>query len=283
MIKARFIEAVRAQIAAGHMEREGCAVNAMIVLVLLAMAVTVVLIPLAWRFYRQWRQRERLGAALHEVLDFARRAEAVMAFPLMVNRVLRTPGDQESAGLVLVCFDPVHGNSMPFMADMAVTVGRGGELDDDLHEDGDGHDDGDDEHERSAERSASRAQVEGDAASVIKELSPEDRAFCVALMNDEQYVPYRRRRVPDSITGGVAVWACDLWIDPGVLHGRRVSDEMPLLPCMAEPGPAGRITQIPWWVQLGVPAPDEDAEASFIRSMAMMSVIQQAARQQAGE
>lgn len=75
-----------------------------------------------------------------------------------------------------------------------------------------------------------------------------DRDLAQSLLDDEEHQLFRRRRLPDSMTGGRAVYACDLMITPGFLVGKHVSAEMPLIPCLAEPGDKGRILHLPYWV-----------------------------------
>ena len=222
-LKGRYVAAVR-----GELESDpvGTLANVALITAVLS-AVTVVLLPLAVYAYRRWRRLSTAARYARAAITFAERAEPVMAFPLMVNRVLRRPGSEPSAGLVLVCFDSNKGAAVDYMGELAVTVGEG----------------------------------------TSEALSDADRRFCQRLMDDEQYVPFRRRKLPASITGGVDVYACDLVIDPHLLPGRHISDDLPLLPCMAERGDAGWISQIPFWVFAGGPPPDAESKEAFVLTL----------------
>jgi hypothetical protein len=216
-VKARFIAATEEE---GQVFG-GC-VGPVVLVAALLLAATVVLLPVALKVFRAWRQLRQARADLAESRRFAEAAVPVMAYPLMVHRSLRSPGNEPAAGLVIVSFDPA-GESLQFMSDLALAISSGGSPD----------------------------------------WAPADRAFCGALMGDEQYVPFRRRQIPVSATGGPVVYACDLSISPLLLPGRHVSNEMPLLPCMAEPGPSGRICQVPYWLITGDAAPGEEARRAF--------------------
>lgn len=74
---------------------------------------------------------------------------------------------------------------------------------------------------------------------------PEEREAAV-LVNDEAYVPYRRRRIPLGLTGGRTVYAVDLRIRRDRLPNGCL--EMPILPCLAMPGDSGAIEMLPWQI-----------------------------------
>ena len=82
---------------------------------------------------------------------------------------------------------------------------------------------------------------------------PADRAWCQQLMGDLKFTLNRRRKVPSTLTNGIPVYACDLWIMSNFLKSGTVSH--PVIPCMAEPGRHGRINVMPWWIALDEPAP----------------------------
>lgn len=73
------------------------------------------------------------------------------------------------------------------------------------------------------------------------------------LMSDMMYVPDRRRLLPKELTDGREVYAFDLMMVGDYQPTGTV--EMPLFPCLADPGPEGEIRMIPWWVVAGEPAP----------------------------
>lgn len=91
--------------------------------------------------------------------------------------------------------------------------------------------------------------------SAIFEINDEpgttpDHEFVRALFQNESFVPGRRRRLPDSLTGDVEVYAFDLMIDTNHLIDDRVSS--PLIPCVAEGGSVGQITTVPFEMVGGV-------------------------------
>lgn len=80
----------------------------------------------------------------------------------------------------------------------------------------------------------------------LDDLGPGSQSFLMDLFEDEQYTPGRRRRLPDDFTRGAEVYAFDLLILSDYLPAGKL--DTPLIPCVAEPGPAGTIQAIPWWV-----------------------------------
>jgi hypothetical protein len=84
---------------------------------------------------------------------------------------------------------------------------------------------------------------------------------------DEDYRVYRRRRLPPGLTAGVEVYAVDLMVSPLLLAGRRIRNEMPLVPCMAEPGDDGRTMQVPYWIVTGEEPPGLPEKNEFIRTL----------------
>jgi hypothetical protein len=178
--------------------------------------LTGVLIPLGLFFIvRGLLGKNPIQAALHVELDFVDRAQAVMAYPLMVNSMLRHPGDEAAAGLVIISFDDGPPTTVEFMAGVCVAIGE-----------------------------AESSNADSEVARWARE-----------LMGDEDYQRSRRRRVPAELTKGHTVYACDLGIAPWYLPDRHLSDEIPMIPCLAEPGDTGRICAIPYWVAFDAPEP----------------------------
>jgi len=75
------------------------------------------------------------------------------------------------------------------------------------------------------------------------DLAPAEAALRQAL-TDEQFVPDRRRRIPDELTGGVPVYLFDLMIDGRRLVGGRLMTTRIL--CLADRGDRGMIFNIPY-------------------------------------
>ena len=244
LARARFVEAARELVRRNHSEAEGegC-VTAVVMPVLVLMGLTIVLLPLALRLYRRWRLVRRVDERNREAEQFAEHATPVMAFPLMVNSMLRRPGTGHAPGLFLISFDPRRGNSIRFMGELGERVGGG-------HSGG---------------------------------MSYEDYEFCRGLMADEQYRPFRRRRIPDSLTGGAAVYAVDLAVSQLLLAGRHIADEMPLVPCMAEPGDDGRIVQMPYWLLTDGAPPGEAERETFEMTLTAIGELSAMARGEARE
>ena len=233
LIKARFVAAVREELKKerAEPEGEGC-VTVIVVCVLIVLSLTIVLIPAVLWFYPRWRLMRRYKAMLREWLAFAERAEPVMGYPLMVNSMLRQPQNrQQATGLFLICFEAGQGGTFAFMADLAERVG------------------------------------EPDPQSI----SRNDFDFCARLMADTEFKPFRRRRLPDTLTEGANVYAVDLAVSPLLLGHGYISDELPLVPCMAEPGGEGRITQMPYWFVSEIQAPSEAHAREFTLMLAAMS------------
>jgi hypothetical protein len=232
-IRQRYLQAVREEAGAAN---SGCARGVMLLLGVLKI-LTIVGMRSGLQIVRGATSIGQLAGRYRVAQAFAELAEPVMAYPLMVNRMLRRPGDDPAPGLFLICLGP-QGESIGFMSDLAVKVG---EADD-------------------------------------PGMSAEDRAFCEALLADEDYVPFRRRRLPASITGGVEVFAVDVFIMPELLKDRHISDEMPLVPCMAETGERGRILQMPWWFVAGQDRGDREGEQAFTLSLMLLSELEKKRR-----
>ena len=231
-IKARFVAAVRDEVKKNSAESEGeGCFTAIVLAILVLLSLTIVLIPAVVWFYPRWRLMQRHKALVREWLAFAERAQPVMGFPLMVNSMLREPGSQPAPGLFLICFEKGTGERLVFMSELAARVG----------------------------------------APDPQSMSPEDFAFCSALMTDEEFHPFRRRRLPQSLTGPVPVYAIDAAVSPLLLHGRHISDEMPLVPFMAEASDHGRILQMPYWFIAGTAPPGEAESEAFVLSLGAMS------------
>jgi hypothetical protein len=67
----------------------------------------------------------------------------------------------------------------------------------------------------------------------------------------------RRQRLPDTETDGYPVYCVDLLVEPGYLSAGRLTPDP--LPCLAEPGEAGGIELIPFWLLLPA-APGSSAQ-----------------------
>jgi len=76
-----------------------------------------------------------------------------------------------------------------------------------------------------------------------QDVSAETRRAVGAMFRDVQYTPGRRRIVPEELTGGRRVYAFDLMMIGDYLPTDTF--EIPLVPCVAEPGDAGTIQMLP--------------------------------------
>jgi hypothetical protein len=222
-IKTRYVEAARQNVI---IEEKATRLIKVVVFTLVALlGLTIVLLPLAVWLFRWWRKTRQGSPDPREALAFAERAVPVMAFPLMVNSLLRRPGTDRAPGLFLISFDPRV--DAGFMGELAERVGA--------------HD----------AQTMTRAEYD----------------FCRGLMADEEYRVYRRRELPPGLTKGAVVYAVDLVISPLLLSGRHISDEMPLVPCMAEPSDDGRVMQMPYWIATGGPPPGQAESNEFLRTL----------------
>lgn len=80
------------------------------------------LIPVGLIFiFRAIRGVNAYQAEFDKEVEFINKAEAAVAFPLMVNSMLRKPGERMAPGLVLICFEPI-GESIDFMSRVAMKV-----------------------------------------------------------------------------------------------------------------------------------------------------------------
>ena len=91
-----------------------------------------------------------------------------------------------------------------------------------------------------------------DRLNELKRTTPTDPALREAaiLVNDEAYVPTRRRRIPPALTGGRIVYAVDLMLQRTRLAGGYL--QQPLMPCLAWPGDTGPIEIVPWTLMEGL-------------------------------
>ena len=221
--------------------RSGGCLNAAVLAVILLLAATLVFLPRALKMFRRWREERALVRPLREALRFAEAAEVVMALPLIVHSVLRQPGDKPGCGLFLISFDPEYANSIHRMADLLVLVGAG----------------------------------------TSPSLSESDRAFCHALMDNERFVPFRRRRLPSTLTPHGTAYAVDVAMDPTLLAGRHLG-EAPMVPCMAEPGDQGRILQMPYWLFLMDKSPDPAENVAFIEMVTSLEALRELGEREGG-
>lgn len=72
-------------------------------------------------------------------------------------------------------------------------------------------------------------------------VAPELQEAC-RLVNDDTFQEGRRRLVPSNLSGGRQLWLFDTMLRADYMP-RLV--ECPFVPCLAGPGPAGRIMQLP--------------------------------------
>jgi hypothetical protein len=79
-----------------------------------------------------------------------------------------------------------------------------------------------------------------------QDVSDESRIAVNKMFEVEKYTPGRRRLVPEDLTGGRRVFAFDLMMIGDYLPTGAL--KMPLIPCLAEPGEAGTIQMVPWWI-----------------------------------
>lgn len=188
----------------------------------LTLCFSLVLIPIGLHLLISGL-RKRHGWAAQLQAAFIDGAVGVMAYPLMVNSMLRSPGSEPVPGLFIVSFDSGTGGNVAYMADVACRV-----------------------------------------MMPPADLPGPDRQFLHDLMDDEEYVRARRRRLPASVTGGRAVYAVDLAVHPLYLPGRHLSDDAPMVPCLAEPGEKGEIRCIPYWCVAPVPPPPFASETPVV-------------------
>lgn len=163
---------------------------------------------------------------LEEEAEFIEQAEAVMAVPLMVNSMLRRPGDRPVPGLFIISFEGGEAQTTGFMTEVATAVLRPG---------------------------AGNAVPDADIEAIV------------AIMADETFQRGRRRQLPGTVTRGYAVYACDLAVHPWYLVGQHLSDAMPFVPCLAEPGPEGRIRAVPYWCITDGPWPEIASRCPVMR------------------
>jgi hypothetical protein len=76
-----------------------------------------------------------------------------------------------------------------------------------------------------------------------QDVSAQTRRTVAAMFSDVQYTPGRRRLVPEELTGGRRVYAFDLMMIGDYLPTDTF--EIPLVPCVAEPGESGTIQMLP--------------------------------------
>lgn len=89
-----------------------------------------------------------------------------------------------------------------------------------------------------------------------QDVSRESALAVIKMFDDEQYTPGRRRVVPEDLTGGRRVYAFDLMLIGDYLPTETL--EIPMVPCVAEPGETGTIQMIPWWIAARALEGEED-------------------------
>lgn len=76
-----------------------------------------------------------------------------------------------------------------------------------------------------------------------QDVSDETKRTVNGFYDAVDYTPHRRRRVPSELTGGKPLYVFDLLIISDFLPTDTL--ELPIVPCLAEPGDTGRIHMIP--------------------------------------
>src|SRR4051794_38271830 len=139
------------------------------IIFLVLLGCTVVFLPIALglsrRLLRRSEDEELVLQSLRRAREFGRRATPVVAYPLMVSSVLRSAKPSKATGLVITTFERAEHHDVRFMARLAESLSRGN-------------------------------GTEGDAGRWSK----EQRSFAQALMADEDYRPFRRRKIPQDMT-----------------------------------------------------------------------------------
>jgi hypothetical protein len=82
--------------------------------------------------------------------------------------------------------------------------------------------------------------------------SPSEQAKApelAALLKDDMYRPYRRRRVPERDSDRKELYLLDVEVDP--IEGHETPFEVVLFAFAADPGEKGEIMQLPWGVTQG--------------------------------
>ena len=206
--------------------------------ILLLLCATVVLIPLAVKGYRHHRRRTR---ELQPLLEHAR-AFAGRAEVVVAFPLMVTSilhHPQTESGTGLVLISfDPAADGVDLMTDLAQAVGL------------------------------------GDAEGWGK----QERDWADRLMSDEQWQACRRRRLPDAMTGGPVVYACDLVIEPLMLPGHYVGEHAPLLLCLAEPGHEGCILHMPYWMVGEGQEPTQEERAAFWRMMLLTRELEERRR-----
>jgi len=82
--------------------------------------------------------------------------------------------------------------------------------------------------------------------------SDPDLAYTANMITDEMAYRDRRRPLPMSMTGGRIVYLVDLMLYRSRLSAGHITESEIL--CIAEPGDAGGIEQVPYWIERGMPA-----------------------------
>lgn len=181
--------------------------------------LTVILAPFGvWQAIKAIRSNGAIRRDFQEEIDFIKNAELVFAAPIMVNTGLLKPG----------CDDGAPGI---FLIDF---------------------------QQRAEDPLDNLFQTVLRIAQPPAETSASERQYLASLTEDLKYRPGRRRRLPKSVSNGRTYYAVDLALSPEYLAGGYIDAEMPIVPCLAEPGEKGRIRLIPYWTALdGIPAPKQ--------------------------
>jgi hypothetical protein len=202
--------------------------------VAILLCATVVLSPVGiWLIVRLRKNAsvsEHNDRIMSDFAAFVANADAVWAYPVMINTMLRQPGARSAPGLFLISLATEE--KPPFTHQQMVEL-----------------------------------------------LSDFPEQLADELTADEQYQPHRRRRLPDSVTRGAAVYACDLMVDPRLLIGHHISDDAPFIPCLADRGDHGRLIVMPSWYVQGEPCFTDEQRKLATRSLQMLLLTAEKLRQ----
>lgn len=163
------------------------------VIALILSALTVVFIPVAIVIgVRRRLRREFWQSGLSNLLDGG---VATFAYPIMVNRMLLSEGNQLAPGLFLISPDADQAADVGFHASLIIDISAPDTLD----------------------------------------IPPVDKDFCDALFADEQFTPGRMRLIPESLTKGKLAVACDMVVDPMLIESGKIDDANFCIPCVFNP------------------------------------------------
>lgn len=183
------------------------------------------------------KRRRRYLDTIEFSFQLLRDSMLAVAYPLMVNTLLKQPNAVRSPGLFFAHL-PASRSETPMSFDESVDLG-------------------------------------GTICELSMGVAPDGRPELAAfqtwaqqVFEDEEFQFGRRRMIDPKLASRPNVYLCDLVVDPLLLPDGHMSGRTTFLPVLAEPGPRGATVVMPHWLVTGAPPISPMHDYAWLESLA---------------